>query len=109
MTNIELLKVVRDALIAAAKELENYVADCDVNEPDTARQVHDLRELYRRGSLSARSCNCLGRAGFNTLEEVVDKMYDLKGLQKIRNMGPHSVEEVLRVAHELGLKWKWEE
>jgi DNA-directed RNA polymerase alpha subunit len=59
--------------------------------------------------MSARSCNCLLRAGFNTIEDVVARVEGLETLKKIRNMGPHSIAEVLTVAHKLGLKWRWEE
>ena len=108
MTNVELLKAIHDALVAAATVMENRLSNCDAREPDTAFPAHDLHELYRCGALSARASNCLGRAGFDTMEQVVDRVENLKGLQRIRNMGPHSVAEVLKVAHDLGLKWKWE-
>lgn len=106
MTNIELLKVVRDVLIVAVEVMENQLDDCDANEPNTVCPVHDLWAMKQDRELSVRSCHCLLRAGFTTLEDVVDKMEGVKDLHRIRHMGPHSVAEVLKVAHELGLKWK---
>ena len=114
MNNIELLKVLHDVLLQAAKGIEAVLDDCDASEPDEApdavyRPAHALRELREKGELSVRSCNCLLRAGFNTMEDVVARVEGLETLKKIRNMGPHSLAEVLKVAHELGLKWRWEE
>ena len=114
MTNIELLKTIRDALIAAVAVMENRLDDHDTSEPDEAlntvyRPAHALRELREKGELSLRSCNCLLRAGFNSMEDVVARVEGIETLKKIRNMGPHSLAEVLKVAHELGLKWRWEE
>lgn len=115
MTNVELVKTIRDALIAAVEVMENRLDDyCDTSEPDEApnavyRPAHDLMELRKKGELSLRSCNCLLRAGFNTMEDVVARAEGLGALKRIRNLGPHSLAEVLKVAHELGLKWRWEE
>lgn len=114
MTNVELLKAIRDALIAAVKVMENRLDDCDASEPDEEpdavyRPAHALVELREKGKLSLRSCNCLLRAGFNTMEDVVARAEGLETLKRIRNMGPHSLAEVLKVANELGLKWRWEE
>jgi len=114
VNNIELLKVLHDVLLQAAKGIEAVLDDCDTSEPDEApnavyRPAHALMELREKGELSLRSCNCLLRAGFKTMEDVVARVEGLETLKKIRNMGPHSIAEVLKVAHELGLKWRWEE
>jgi DNA-directed RNA polymerase alpha subunit len=114
VNNIELLKVLHDVLLQAAKGIEAVLDDCDASEPDEApnavyRPAHALRDMRARGEMSARSCNCLLRAGFNTIEDVVARVEGLETLKRIRNMGPSSIAEVLRVAHELGLKWRWEE
>jgi DNA-directed RNA polymerase alpha subunit len=113
MTNIELLKAIRDALIAAVEVMENRLDDHDASEPGEApdavyRPAHCLRELRDKGELSLRACNCLLRAGFNSMEDVVARVEGLETLKRIRNMGPRSLAEVLTVAHELGLKWRWE-
>ena len=110
MTNIELLKAIHDALIAAVKVMENRLNDCDRSEPDEDQvETHNLREMRKTREISGRSCNSLLRAGFKTLEDVVDRIESPKQLQKIRNMGPHSVCEVINLGDKYGLKWKWEQ
>lgn len=51
----------------------------------------DLSDL----NLSNRTYNCLKRAGINTLEEL--REISKADLQKIRNLGPLSLNEVLKV------------
>ena len=109
MTNLELLRVTLDAVNAAAKVMQDYLNDCDRREPDEEQvETHNLREMRKTREISGRSCNSLLRAGFKTLEYVVDRIESPKQLQKIRNMGPRSVCEVLNLADNYGLKWKWE-
>ena len=109
MTNIELLKAICDALIAAVGVLKNRLDDCDSNESDEAHVVtHNLELMQKMGDISVRVSNCLLRAGFVTLEDVVYRIESPQQLQKIRNMGPHSICEVIRLAHNCGLKWRWE-
>lgn len=51
--------------------------------------------------LSVRSCNCLKRAGINTVEELTNKTAE--DMMKVRNLGRKSLEEVLAKLKELGL------
>ena len=52
--------------------------------------------------LSARSYNCLKRAGINTVEELCNRTSD--DMMKVRNLGRKSLEEVLAKLKELGLE-----
>ena len=108
MTNIELLKTIRDALIAAVEVMENRLDDCDASEPDeapdTACPVYPLKDL----GLSTRAYHCLVRAGFTTLNEVVNRLETPEHLMAVRNLGVRSHAEVIECAHRCGLRWAWE-
>jgi DNA-directed RNA polymerase alpha subunit len=112
MTNIELLKAIRDALIAAVEVMENRLDDCDKSEPDTVPDttctVYYITTLYSEGLLSARAANCLMRAGYTTSQDAIDGLRTKKDLLKIPHMGPSTAANVLKCFHELGLKWRWE-
>ena len=112
MTNVELLKTIRDALSVAAITLEVRLAKYDKNEPDeepdTPCPVYDLRTLYADGMLSARATNCLLRAGYETTRQVIDGMETKNDLLNVKNMGPSTAANVLKCFHELGMKWTWE-
>jgi len=45
--------------------------------------------------LSVRSYNCLKRAGFNTMEDLITKVHCKDDLMKIRNCGHKSIQEIL--------------
>lgn len=57
--------------------------------------------------LSVRSYNCLARAGFDNVDDILD--LEEKNFRKIRNLGPKSVDEVIEKIHSFGLNMKWEE
>lgn len=54
--------------------------------------------------LSVRSYNCLRRAGYNTVADIIAKTYD--ELKCIRNLGKKSLEEIINKVNELGFKIK---
>jgi hypothetical protein len=66
-------------------------------------KMTDIKDL----SLSHRAYNCLKRAGINTLEELRET--SKADLQKVRNLGPHSLEEVLKARnnHQEENSFKW--
>lgn len=68
--------------------------------PDEAKRIlcgnKTLEEMY----LSLRSYNVLKRAGRNTAADIAKLTLD--DLQKIRNMGRKSAEEILKKLHECG-------
>ena len=45
--------------------------------------------------LSPRSINCLHRAGFETIADVVEQREGVEDLRKIRNCGTKSVNEIM--------------
>lgn len=57
--------------------------------------------------LSVRAYNCCKRAGINTLGDLCGKTYT--EMQKVRNMGKHSLEEIEKKMNEYGLRFKPEE
>lgn len=63
----------------------------------------DIRDL----GLSCRAYNCLMRAGINTLEKL--REISEEDLMNVRNLGRHSLEEVLKVRNNYPEKntFKW--
>ena len=51
--------------------------------------------------LSARSFNCLKRAGISTVEDLTNKTE--AEMMKVRNLGKKSLDEVTNKLHSLGL------
>jgi len=47
--------------------------------------------------LSVRSYNCLKRAGYSTIGELVEKINGMEDLKVIRNLGKKSAEEIMLV------------
>lgn len=74
-------------------------------ERDTTFLDANPVELYNRDILSVRSANCLCRANL-TLRDVLDM--DLESIKSIRNLGKHSVDEIVCVLHAHGYKMAWE-
>lgn len=56
--------------------------------------------------LSTRAYNGLNRSGINTLDKLSGMTYD--DFMKIRNLGRHTLEEILERAHAYGINFKWE-
>jgi len=56
--------------------------------------------------LSVRAYNCLRRSGIDTLGKLSEMTYD--DFIKTRNLGRHSLEEILEKAHAYGINFKWE-
>ena len=111
MTNIELLKTIRDALIAAVEVMENRLDDCDQNEPDEAPDTPcpvDLMEAYKQNRLGCRATNCLLRVGVHTLNEAVERFKTPEELMKVRNLGRRSMDELIAFSHKCGMRWAWE-
>ena len=57
--------------------------------------------------LSVRSCNCLKRAGINTVEDLIGKSEE--DMMKVRNLGRKSLDEVIGKLDALGFKLSKEE
>lgn len=54
--------------------------------------------------LSVRSYNCCKRAGINTLGDLCGKTYT--EMQKVRNLGKKSLQEIEKKMAEYGLRFK---
>jgi DNA-directed RNA polymerase, alpha subunit len=63
-----------------------------------------LEKTIEEMDLSLRSFNCLKRAGFDTVGEIVEKSE--AELKSIKNFGKKSLEEVKDKVHEMGLSLK---
>ena len=101
-----------EAVSLAAKVLSEHLSVfIDLSENAKTAEImvekeYDQKEKVLEMSideleLSARSYNCLKRAGINTVEELCNKTPD--EMMKVRNLGRKSLEEVLEKLKELGL------
>ena len=72
-----------------------------VVEDNTDQQ---LEKTIEEMDLSLRSFNCLKRAGFDTVSDIVEKSEP--ELKSIKNFGKKSLEEVKDKVHEMGLSLK---
>ena len=52
--------------------------------------------------MSVRSYNCLKRAGINTLGDIKSE----EQLRQVRNLGTHSVQEVIDKLREYGIEFE---
>ena len=77
-------------------EEEEDVVEEDVNE--------DLEKTIEELDLSLRSFNCLKRAGFNTVADII--AVPESELKTIKNFGKKSLTEVIDKIHELGFSLK---
>lgn len=81
----------------------------DVKEEQAEEVVEDntdqqLEKTIEEMDLSLRSFNCLKRAGFDTVSDIVEKSE--AELKTIKNFGKKSLEEVKDKVHEMGLSLK---
>ena len=88
------------------QETLNDPEDEEVEEEITEEEVSDsnLNKTIEELDLSLRSFNCLKRAGFDTVGDIVDKTE--AELKAIKNFGKKSLEEVKNKVHDLGLTLK---
>lgn len=77
-------------------EVEEEIVEEDTNE-DLDRTIEEL-------DLSLRSFNCLKRAGFNTVADII--AVPESELKTIKNFGKKSLTEVIDKIHELGFSLK---
>ena len=80
-----------------SEEVEEVITEEEVNDGDLSKTIEEL-------DLSLRSFNCLKRAGFDTVGDIVDKTE--AELKSIKNFGRKSLEEVKDKVHEMGLTLK---
>lgn len=84
---IELTDIANDVDIMVEKEIDDKEKLLDMT----------IEEL----DMSARSYNCLKRAGVNTIRDLIQK--NEEDMMKVRNLGKKSLEEVTNKLRELGL------
>ena len=87
---------------AAKLELENMRLRSMVHEPEPEPEKKNIYNVTIEDmELSVRSYNCLRRAGYDTLGDLVGKT--TADLAKCRNLGRKSMEEVIAKAKEYGV------
>ena len=59
--------------------------------------------------LSERARNCLVKAGYTTLQDVLEKVEDRRDLLNIRSFGKKSLRQLEFMIHHFGYKFKYEE
>ena len=80
-----------------SEEVEEEITDEEVSDSNLDKTIEEL-------DLSLRSFNCLKRAGFDTVGDIVDKTE--AELKTIKNFGKKSLEEVKNKVHDLDLTLK---
>lgn len=80
-----------------SEEVEEEITEEEVSDSNLNKTIEEL-------DLSLRSFNCLKRAGFDTVGDIVDKTE--AELKAIKNFGKKSLEEVKNKVHDLGLTLK---
>ena len=75
------------------------IEDDDDNQVELSKTIEEL-------DLSLRSFNCLKRAGYNTVGEIIEKSES--ELKDIKNFGKKSLDEVIDKIHSLGLNLREE-
>ena len=78
---------------------QQFPPEEDNNQMELSKTIEEL-------DLSLRSFNCLKRAGYNTVGEIIEKSES--ELKDIKNFGKKSLEEVIDKIHSLGLSLREE-
>ncbi len=84
-------------LARAVEVLEEF---CGRENPLAKAREMKLVDL----KLSARTFNCLVRAGIKTLGDI--EKFTPKEIKRIRNFGSHSYDEIIKIANRYGIKLK---
>ena len=79
-----------------------YLKDDPESNVNAAKEAGDpLDKSIAELDLSVRSYNCLRRKGINTIRELSE--LSVEDLMKVRNLGKHSLEEILSKLEERGI------
>lgn len=84
--------------------VEEEIKEEEEEEIYTEPSDTELNKTIEEMDLSLRSFNCLKRAGFDTVADIVDKTE--AELKTIKNFGRKSLEEVKDKIHDMGLTLK---
>ncbi len=74
-----------------------------VDRPETKKEKV-LEMTIEELDMSVRSCNCLKRAGIDTVEDLINRTEE--DMMKGKNLGKNSLEEVIQKLQSLGLALK---
>ena len=107
-----------EALSLAAKVMTGHLElFIDLSEATKNTQVMIEKEESKKEKvlemsiedleLSARSFNCLKRAGISTVEDLTNRSEN--DMMKVRNLGKKSLDEVIAKLHSLGLNFRQED
>lgn len=83
---------------------EEEIEEEEIEEEDDKQQ--ELSKTIEELDLSLRAFNCLKRAGYDTVGEVIEKSES--ELKEIKNFGKKSLDEVKDKIHDLGLSLREE-
>lgn len=81
------------------EEIEEEIEEEDDKQQELSKTIEEL-------DLSLRAFNCLKRAGYDTVSEVIEKSES--ELKEIKNFGKKSLDEVKDKIHDLGLSLREE-
>ena len=76
-------------------------------EKEESKKEKVLETSIEDLELSARSFNCLKRAGISTVEDLTNRSEN--DMMKVRNLGKKSLDEVIAKLHSLGLNFRQED
>ena len=80
------------------------LVEVDAVDPDEQKKESALKLSVEDLELSARSLNCLKKAGIETVSELIEK--DMSELIQIKNFGKKSAEEINEKLEQYGLSLK---
>ena len=122
-TNIEQEKSIDEIMINDDSDLEfDYTEDIEFDSDDLNTDIieqedsddgepansveedcnHFLRLTIDELDLSTRACNCLRRAGIQSVQDIISRIHSIEDFNNIRNMGRLSSEEVCEKLAEYG-------
>ena len=122
-TNIEQEKSIDEIMINDDSDLEfDYAEDIEFDSDDLNTDIieqedsddgepansveedcnHFLRLTIDELDLSTRACNCLRRAGIQSVQDIISRIHSIEDFNNIRNMGRLSSEEVCEKLAEYG-------
>ena len=105
-------------LVDICKTIEKYgttsISDEEKEKKDIEGQIEDLQTQIKIGNISieqldltTRAYYALHRAGIRTVQDIIDRDEE-HGLEKVRNLGKHSIDEIREKIAEYRVARKYE-
>ncbi len=94
---IEKEQKIKREKIEEIREKGNITVQKDLN-------VYWLEEL----GLSVRTYNCFKRIGVHSVGDLLERIKEKEDLQKVKNLGKVSMNEIIDAIHSLGIKFSYE-